>query len=101
MRANRVDANQADIVKQFRLSGCSVLNISSLKNCCDLIVSKFGRSIFCELKDGKKPPSQRKLTEGEIKFKAETQGAWRLVESEKDADKVIAELNDIYALDMR
>jgi len=93
MRANRTDANQTEIIKHFNDSACSVLNISSLKNCCDIIVSKHGRSIFVEIKDGKKPKSQRKLTDGEIKFKEETQGAWRLVESEKDADKVIAELN--------
>ncbi len=98
MRANRIDQNQPEIVQQFRDFGCSVLIIADLKNACDLIVSKHGRSIFCEVKDGKKVPSARKLTSGELKFKAETKGAWRLVESEKDAQNVINELNSSFPL---
>ena len=101
MRANRIDANQTEIVQHFRDWDCSVLNISSLKNCCDLIVSKHGRSIFIEVKDGKKAKSARKLTEGEEKFKAETLGAWRLVENEKDAQNVINELNSTLAIPLR
>tara|TARA_R100000655_G_C2964288_1_gene189385 strand:+ start:776 stop:1093 length:318 start_codon:yes stop_codon:yes gene_type:complete len=98
---NKKDANHKELVKIFENAGCSVLDISSLPNCCDVIVSKYGRSIFCEIKDGKKPPSQRKLTDGEIKFMNETQGAWRLVQSEDDAYKFIQELNSFYSLDMR
>ena len=90
---NRTDGNQTEVIKYFLDSACSVLNISALPNCCDLVVSKHGRSIFIEVKNGKNPPSKRKLTDGELKFKMETQGAWRLCESEKDADKIIAELN--------
>jgi len=93
MRANRIDANQTEIVRYFRLWGCSVLNISSLKNCCDLLVSLHGRTIAVEIKDGNKPKSARKLTAGEHKFKEEWKGAWRLCESIKDADKIINELN--------
>jgi len=85
MRANRIDQNQPEIVKQFRDFGCSVL----------------GRSIFVELKDGKKPPSARKLTPGETKFKSVTLGIWRLVETEKDAQNVINELNSTLAIPMR
>lgn len=101
MRANRIDSNQTEIVAHFREWGCSVLIIADLKNACDLIVSKHGRSIFTELKDGKKPPSARKLTPGEIQFKANTQGIWRLVESIADADKLIAELNSTLTIPMR
>ena len=101
MRANRIDSNQPEIVKQFRDWACSVLIIADLKNCCDLIVSKHGRSIFVEIKDGKKPKSARKLTEGEEKFKAETQGAWRLCENEKDAQSIINELNSTLAIPLR
>ncbi len=93
MRACKIDVNQPEIVAHFRKWDCSVLIISSLKECCDIIVSRHGRSIFVEIKDGKKVPSARKLTDGEEKFKAETKGAWRLCESIKDADKIINELN--------
>lgn len=101
MRANRIDYNQPELIEHFKTWGCSVLNISSLKKCCDLIISKHGRSIFIEIKNGDNYPSQRKLTDGEIKFKAETQGSWRLVESIKDADAVIAELNSPAAIPLR
>ncbi|MEE9351679.1 MAG: hypothetical protein V3U78_05420 [Thiotrichaceae bacterium] len=92
MRANRIDSNQTEIVAHFREWGCSVLNISSLKNCADIIVALHGRSIVVEIKDGSKPKSARKLTSGEESFKQSWKGCWRLVESIKDADKVIAEL---------
>lgn len=93
MRANRIDSNQVEIVEYFRSWGCTVLNISSLKNACDLVVARHGRTIMIEIKDGAKPKSARKLTSGEQKFKEEWAGCWRLCESIKDADKIINELN--------
>jgi len=91
-RAAKVDDNQKDIVKLFRKHGWYVLIISQLKNCCDIIVSKRGRTVAIEIKDGKKAPSARKLSEGELKFKNEWQGEYALVETEEDALKVIKEL---------
>jgi len=84
MRAARVDANQPIIVKIFRKLGWYVLIISQLKNCCDIIVSKHGRTIAIEIKDGSKPPSQRKLTSGESKFKDEWQGEYMIIETIED-----------------
>ncbi len=78
-RAARVDANQPEIVKAFRDLGWYVLIISQLKNCCDIIVSKGGRTIAVEIKDGEKPPSQQKLSSGEIKFRDEWQGEYKLI----------------------
>lgn len=80
-RAARVDDNQKEIVEAFRKLGWSVLIISQLKNCCDIIVSKNGRTIAVEIKDGKKPPSAQKLTEGELKFKESWQGEYKIVNS--------------------
>lgn len=37
-----------------------------------------------EIKDSSKPPSARKLSEGEQSFRDTWQGEWRLVESEND-----------------
>ena len=79
MRNARVDRNQPEIVKVFRGLGWSVLIISQLKNCADIVVSKNGRTIIIEIKDGEKTPSQQKLTEGELKFKNEWQGEYMLV----------------------
>ena len=101
MRANRIDSNQVEIVEYFRSWGCTVLNISSLKNACDLVIARHGRTIMIEIKDGAKPKSARKLTEGEQKFKESWAGAWRLCESIKDADKIINELNSTLTIPTR
>ena len=78
-RAAKVDDNQSDIVKLFRKLGWTVLIISQLKNCCDIIVSKNGRTVAVEIKDGAKPPSQRKLSSGEVKFRDNWQGEYALI----------------------
>lgn len=83
-RAAKTDDNQKEVVKLFRKLGWYVLIVSQLKNCCDIIVSKNGYTYAIEIKDGSKPPSARKLSEGEQKFKDEWLGVWRLVESNDD-----------------
>ena len=79
IRAARVDANQPEIVKTFRKIGWYVLIISQLKNGCDILVSKGGRTIAVEIKDGSKSASKQKLTPGEEKFREEWQGEYRLI----------------------
>lgn len=83
-RAAKVDANQPEIVKAFRSLGWYVLIISQLKNCCDIIVSKDGRTIAVEIKDGSKPLCQQKLSKGEVKFRDEWKGEYKLVKSVDD-----------------
>ena len=83
-RAAKTDDNQKEVVRLFRKLGWYVLIVSQLKNCCDIIVSKNGYTYAIEIKDGTKPPSARKLSPGEQKFKDEWQGEWRLVESNHD-----------------
>ena len=78
-RAARVDDNQGEIVKLFRKLGWTVLIISQLKNCCDIMVSKNGRTVAVEIKDGAKPPSARKLSDGEVKFRDNWQGEYALI----------------------
>ena len=79
MRNAKVDRNQPEIVKAFRGLGWTVLIISQLKNCADIIVSKNGRTIVIEIKDGEKTKSQQKLTEGELKFMGNWQGEYKIV----------------------
>ena len=88
MRNARVDANQPETVKAFRDLGWSVLIISQLKNCCDLVVSKEGYTMLIEVKDGNKPPSAQKLTEGERKFFSNWKGDWKIVTSIDDVIKI-------------
>ena len=63
MRAARVDANQAEIVAALRQVGCSVQPLHMVgKGCPDLLVGRSGLNVLIEVKDGSKPPSERKLT---------------------------------------
>ena len=78
-RAARKDANHKEIVNLFRSLKWSVLDVAQLKNCCDIFVSKNGRTIAVEIKDGTKPPSQRKLTKGEQEFKDKWKGEYAIV----------------------
>lgn len=84
-RAARIDANQNEIVSVLRNRGWYVLIISQLKNCCDIIISKNGRTVAVEIKDGSKSLSQRKLSTGEEKFKSEWQGEYALIETIEQA----------------
>ncbi len=90
-RAARVDDNQSEVVACFRRLGWYVLIISQLKKCCDIMVSKDGKTIAIEIKDGSKPPSARKLSEGEQEFKDNWLGRWELVESVDDVIKLNGE----------
>lgn len=94
-RAAKVDDNQKQVVALFRKLGWYVLIISQLKNCCDIIVSKDDVTIAIEIKDGKKQPSQRKLSEGEIKFRDEWQGKYELVICDKDVININEKLKVI------
>lgn len=87
-RAARTDENQTEVVKLFRQLGWYVLIVSQLKNCCDIIVSRNGRTVAVEIKDGKKPAASRKLSPGEQEFKDKWQGEYALVESLDDVERV-------------
>ena len=93
-RAKKKDGNHQEIKKHFESLGCFVHDISNLDNCCDLVVSKNLVSVYVEVKDGKKSPSQRKLTEGERVFyyNVYQKAHWRLCESIEDANRIYAEL---------
>ena len=84
MRAAKVDANQPEVVKALRKAGWYVLIISQLKNCCDLMISKNGRTIAIEVKDGAKSKAAQKLSEGETKFMNAWQGEYKIIASLDD-----------------
>lgn len=89
-RAAKKDSNHKEIAEKFKELGFVVLDLSQLKNACDIAVSKNKITIFCEIKDGSKCPSARKLTTGEIKFRDywQEQGIWRLVKSIEDVEVI-------------
>lgn len=71
--AAKVDRNHPEIVAALRGIGASVLSTAQLKGCFDILVGYRGINFIMEIKDGKKPPSACKLTDGEAAFK----DAWR------------------------
>lgn len=84
----KTDHNQDELAEAFRGLGWSVLLIHRIKNACDLMIAKqFHHGIVTvavEVKNGSLPPSGRKLSDGEIKFRDNWQGHWRLAESIDD-----------------
>ena len=90
MTYSRVDSNQKYIVDGLRKFGATVLHTHTLKNAFDILVGYEGRDFKMEIKDGKKPPSQRKLTAGELKFKNEWKGSeYHIVISLEEAIRII------------
>ena len=90
MRYNaRVDSNQKQIVTDLRKLGYSVLHTHQLKNCFDILVGFNGNNYAFELKDGNKPPSQKKLTPGEQNFFDSWRGQVNKVESVEEIIKII------------
>ena len=61
--------------------GLSVLDISTVKNACDLVVSNGDRTILFEVKDPAKMKKTRvdMLTEGELKFRESWRGEYYIV----------------------
>jgi len=73
-RAARVDANQEQIVSALRACGAYVRIVTQGEGLPDLLVGYRGYTLLLEVKDGRKPPSARKLTEAEEKFFQEWKG---------------------------
>ena len=63
MRARKVDANHAEIVKALRWAGAHVQSLAAVGDGVpDLLVLWKGKLRLFEVKDGAKVPSARKLT---------------------------------------
>jgi hypothetical protein len=73
-RAAKVDANQEQIVEALRTAGATVQTLAAVgKGVPDLLVGFQGKTLLLEVKDGRRPPSERRLTEDQLKW----HGAWR------------------------
>jgi len=89
-RKAKVDKNQNEIVQALRKAGASVLITSQLKNCFDILVGFQGVNYIVAIKDGDLPPSQKKLSEGELNFKDNWRGGqYHVIESVEEALKMI------------
>lgn len=89
----KVDSNHGEIVRALRQLGCSVQSLAQLgKGVPDLLVARNGVMWLMEVKDGKKPPSGRKLTPDEKNWAAGWKAPVYVVYCADDALKVIKEL---------
>jgi hypothetical protein len=84
--AARIDANQTPIVSALRRHGALVYIIGKP---LDLLVGFRGALLLIEVKDGKKPPSDRKLTPDQVEFMAAGWPATHVVKSVDEALEVL------------
>jgi len=76
MRAAKVDRNQAEIVAALRGVGCSVTLLHRVgQGVPDLLVGRNRQMWLVEVKDGSRPPSERRLTPDQERWWAEWRGA--------------------------
>ena len=90
-RAAKVDQNQDQVVSALRAAGAKVQSLAAVgKGVPDLLCQYKGAFSLIEVKDGRKTPSQRKLTEDQVKWHEEWKSAFLgVVESPDEALKFI------------
>lgn len=88
-RAAKKDANHPEIVDALRSVGCGVVDLAAVGcGVPDLLVCEPAwphASVLMEVKDGKKPPCERKLTPEQVKFHATWKGRKCVVTSVAEA----------------
>jgi hypothetical protein len=92
-RAARVDSNQALIIEAFRALGCRVLPLFRVGgDCPDILIDVPGHGLaLVEVKDGSKPPSKRKLSNGQAEFAQVWSNVFK-VETIEQAHKLVVTL---------
>ena len=89
-RAARVDENQREIVAALRAAGATVEPLHFVgRGFPDILVGYRGRNYLIEIKDGRKPPSRRRLTPDEQAWHERWRGQVAVAESVEDALKII------------
>lgn len=89
-RASKVDANQGEIVKAARSMGCTVQILSAVGlGCPDLLIGCNGINLLWEVKDGNKPPSERRLTPDQVIWHGDWRGQVQIIEDVEHAIKAI------------
>jgi uroporphyrinogen-III decarboxylase len=89
----KVDKNQPEIVSALRQMGAEVFHVHMVKNFFDILVAYKGKLYAVEIKNGTKPESARKLTEGEERCKVKLEGVnvpYNVVTSVEEAIELIS-----------
>lgn len=84
MRARRTDSNHTEIAEAFEKLGFSVDKTNDL---WDLTIGYGGLTLLVEVKDGKKPPSKRRLTARAKKFHDTWKGGIRVITCLEDVEE--------------
>ena len=90
-RGGHLDANHAAVVNALRDFGILVKSLAGVGDgCADLLCGYRGTLALLEVKDGGRPPSERKLTKAEAEFIATWPKAY-VVTSADEAIRVVVE----------
>ena len=93
-RAARTDANQAAIVRALESLGCTVQSLAAVGGGVpDLLIGWRGLNLLLEVKDGGKPPSERKLTPDQVRWHRDWRGQVAVVETVDDAIQAVLRAN--------
>ena len=79
----RTDSNHAEIIKSLRsIPNLTVFSTHEVgKGFPDIVIGYKGINYLIEIKDGKKSPSQRKLTDAEIEFHLKWKGQCAIIKN--------------------
>ena len=93
MRAAQTDANQSEIVKALRQCGVSVQSLHRVgEGVPDLLCGYHGLNKLIEVKDGDRPPSERKLNDKQKIWHDEWKGQRAVANSVDEALKIMGVL---------
>lgn len=85
-RIARTDANQQDVIDAMRKLGASVQPLHRVgQGCPDLLVGYRQQNLLMEVKDGSKPPSDRRLTPDQSRWLRDWKGPVFIVTSPLEA----------------
>ena len=89
-RAAKTDRNHQEIVDALRKVGASVYSTHAVGQGFPDVVCGFRGLTFCiEIKDGDLPPSQRGLTDAQLRFRIMWQGHYAIANNVDEALKII------------
>lgn len=86
------------MVEVFRALGCSVQSLAGMgAGVPDLLVGVAGLNLLVEVKDGTRPPSQRKLTPDQVRWHLSWFGAVSIVYNQADCEELVASARQLAA----
>lgn len=89
-RIARTDSNQSEIIKLFKAAGYSVQSLAQLGNGVpDLLLGRNGVNHLVEIKDGDRPPSERRLTADQKRWIQRWKGRVYVITSKEDAIRMM------------